>query len=380
MNQHKTSPKVRRKLLLSRALSVWPFLVWFFVSLLAIWAYRNSNRTMAFTGRVEQETLVISSSTDAVVTALEVEAGEIVSPGQLLVQLDNPNIDLEIEELTIEIQQDHRERERRYLEARHRLITQSQDLQIRQSEDQALLGVLGEEDNLLEDLYSRRIISRDNYVTNLATVETLRSSLEIYPGLIEELEQELNLLESSKSIWDIDNLAALVDSDKRLQLLRDQKSDLEVRAVRPGAVSEIFINPGETALAGTPILKLVLEGATRIVAFIPESESTPPNPDDSLFMTTQSLNGTWLTATVTHLAPNVTMVPDQLSPLPDKLITGRYCYLELAEPARLVSGESVALSRRKPGFFDFLNKWKDIDRLSVANTSPAEVDPRASSE
>ena len=61
------------------------------------------------------------------------------------------------------------------------------------------------------------------------------------------------------------------------------------------------------------------------------------------------------------------MIPDRVSALPGRMLTGRYCYLSPLEDVPLIDGESVLIMRERPGFFDFLKKLKDVDTLASAN-------------
>ncbi len=369
MTDEEIKSQIQKKLFVSRVLSIWPLLVWVGVIVIAIWGHHNSQKKHSFIGRVVQDTLIISAVEDAIITSINVRPGQSVINGSLLGKLDTTNIDLLIEELTIEILQDHRERERRYIEARHRLIEQQQNLLLRQTEDQALLRVLEEEDILLSDLHSKHLIERKLYVNNLASVETLRSSIEKYPILITEISEEMYLLEQTKSIWNIDDLDQLIESDERLKLLNRQKEAMILTAKDKGTISQVFAHQGETVLAGKPIISLVLSTEPRITAFIPEATLELPMNGDTLYVTTMTQKGNWLPSRVTQLAPDVVMVPDQASPLPGKMITGRYCYLELIQTAALVNGESVLVTRKKPGILNFLNTWKDEDSVAMSQST-----------
>ncbi|EDY80644.1 hypothetical protein VDG1235_260 [Verrucomicrobiia bacterium DG1235] len=351
-----------------RIFSYWPFVVWASVACLAVWGYLNTQNQHRYVGRVALDELIVAPLEDARVEAVFLEVGQRVSANDLLAQLDTSAIESEIDALVIDIKQEHRERERRYIEARHRLLEQRQKLVLAQKEDAARLKVLEEEYANLEKVYDRKLISQTLYFDTLEKVESLRSSIESYPGFLTEVEEELERLESSISVWDIGMGEALVDDDERIRFLNRRKGELTLRASDEAIVSEILVRPGEVVLSGDPILKLVLDGPSRVVGFIPESESQYPSLGDVMYVSSSSTGGKWLQAKVTGLAPNVVMVPDQVSPLPGKMVSGRYCYLELPEAIQLVGGETALIADKPPGFGSFLKHFKDVDTLSVSES------------
>ena len=360
---------MRRKVFVRRIVATWPFWIWASVAVIAFWGYQNTREEFKFAGRVQKETVLVASPDDSRVAEVAVLAGQSIKSGTTLAKLDTSRIDLQLEELKLEIQQEHRERERRYLEARQRLVEQRQDLVLRQTKDEALLKVLGDEQALLQDLNARRLIERAPYVDTLATAETLRSALQTYPSLLEEVEFEMAQLEASRAIWDIEDPQLLIQQDDRIALLKRQREAMALVSERSGIVSEVLKKPGEIVQMGEPVIRLVLDSEPIIVGFIPETTIEIPQRGDHLQVTTPTLRGKWITVNVTEVAPNIVTIPDRVSSLPGRIISGRYCYLTPLQAVPLLDGESVLIRRERPGFFNFLKKLKDVD--AFASAAPA---------
>lgn len=367
------SQSFRRKIWFYRIFSWWPLLVWLGVACLAVWGYLNTQKEHRFVGRVVSETIVVASLEDARVAKVELKVGQRVVAGDVLVQLDTASIDSEIQELGIEIKQEHRERERRYVEARHRLLEQRQKLTLAQNEARARLKVLETENESLEKLREQRLVSQGVYFDTLEEVEALRSSLASFPTFLGEVEEELQRLEASVSVWDIADSGDLLKSDERIQFLEQKRNLQTLRAPRSAIVSEVLVKTGEVALAGETIVRLSLPGSNQVVGFVPESELAYPEKGEVLYVSSLSTGGDWREARVSALAPEVVMVPDQVSPLPGRMISGRYCYLEMVNPLAMLSGETVMIALDRPGLGNFLKRFRDVDSVTASSEPESKL-------
>lgn len=343
----------------------WPFLIWLGACGLALALYFHGGRMSGISGVVMSNRQTLAPIEAGTLKAVYARVGDHVKKGRLLAEMDTSLLDAE---MTVERLQAQRQFAQVVMQAEEAL----HDARIRQAEAAGEMAVLEEEVARLEPLVARHLVDAQTLARAKSRLEALRRSAELYPALIETLEKELaeskarqlaleDFLHDERGESDHTE-AALSENDMggRLGLLRLRRERYRMYADFDGEVSRVFHSPGETVLAGDPILIVVGRNVTGAEGFIPESTIADVRPGMTVFVTTTARLTESVQGRVVAITPDVMTLPGLANPIPQRTLRGRRVVVEFEEPAPFVPGESVIIQFEKP----FITRW--LTRLSRA--------------
>lgn len=184
----------------------------------------------------------VSPTEGGVVTEKAVEEGARVKKGDVLVRLQNPNLDLEILNAESELAEKQNilrntqiTMEQDQLTNRNEALTLEQDVVAKRRAYQHQ-----------ETLYKERLVSRDDY---LKAKEDYELAVKKEQLIKQRLKKEAQLRRSQTEQLE-DNLASM---QRNVQLVRERKGRLEVRAAIDGEVGLLDVSLGQSVAAGAKL-------------------------------------------------------------------------------------------------------------------------------
>ena len=340
----------------------WPFWVWLAAGCLALALYFQGGRMGGVPGVVMSNRQTLAPIEAATLKAVYVQVGDQVRKGQLLAEMDSSLLDAEMmmERLQAQLQ---------FAQAVSRAEQALYDARIRQAEAAGEMAVLQEEVARLQPLVARQLVDAQTLARAKSRLEALQRALELYPTLIESLEKEWaenkkrqKALESvlqdagvEGSEWPSDVGAEALEN--RLNLLQRRRERYRMYADFDGEVSRIFHSPGETVLAGDPILVVVGLEIAGAEGFIPESTMADVRPGMPAYVATTARLGPSIQGRVVAVTPDVMALPGRANPLPQRTLRGRRLVVRFEEPSPFVPGESVIIQFDKPLIARLLKHW-----------------------
>lgn len=339
-----------------------------------LWLQTQDPSTYRFSGLVEAETETVGPVENARILSVEVQVGQRVKPGDVLVRLD-PS-DRAVEQAMNEARlKDYEQGALRYAQGadRYRQTLQESERRARQTlreasvaleaekmnraRDEAELQGLKAEIARLQPLVDRRLVSETELSSLRPKAQALQQAVAQYAPLIEALQQQRD--QASADLQEVQKRLAAASSegsaaDPILVSLRQAaesyrqaaaKDPAVLLASRAGLVSRVLRQPGDVVVAGEPIVRVAAAGSLYITGLLTQRQLEGVSVGDKLRVT-RTANGRQaaLTAQVELVEPEVMDLLDPFNPVPRYPVRGRRVRLRvLDENNTLVPGETVSL-------------------------------------
>jgi HlyD family secretion protein len=221
------------------------------VAAASVWAFklRKRDEGLRLSGSIEARDVQVGSLVGGRVTAVHVDEGATVAPGQPLVTLEPDLLDLQI-----------REQESRVTQVRARLALaiegprQEQVARARVDYENA-----EKERRRLEALMKERIVPRQTY--DDAATEA-RTKLEV----LRELERGNRPQEVEAA------RAAVAEAEHHLDYLRRQRQETVVKAPVAGLIQSFDLRPGDLVAPNAPVATLLEPDQLWVRVFVPETK------------------------------------------------------------------------------------------------------------
>lgn len=376
----RTSKKIPNRLPLRlRLRSGWPALIWVAAALVCIpLLLRKSNWQMAerIHGVVGRETIVIAPEETARVLRILVGAGQTVTNGQPLVEMDTVSIEHELAETLLDayrtahsinqqqtnMRDDVARRGERVAEAEKDL----EECRMDQSAEKAELNLLGEIQAQRDEMRADGLLDDRGWREYQPRMVELKERIDKRETLLRLYEQQL--AEARK--WHEEAVTALkrfeednADSDYAGTMLARIEEETKryrdsyiLRSPAIGVISEVRSEEGEVVRADDTVLRVVPTSLSTVVALVPEELSTQIQP----------MQRVWVTALNDVQAPGRSHLPAVVESLSNEIrteaalvnMTGRLipmrsrrAILRLDHPEKsgLIAGEVVEVQLTAPG-------------------------------
>ena len=347
-----------------------------------------------FNGLVEAESENVGPIETARILSVEVQPGQRVNIGDVLVRLDPADraMDLAMNEARLK---DYEQSVLRYEQdiERHRQNLQDSERRCRQTVREAAVALETEKMNRARDaaelagykaelarlqpLVDKHLLSETELSRLRPAAEALTQSIAQYDPLIDALEKQHGL-----ALGDLEEVKTLQAeaakkgsaSDPILAAMRQAaeacrqasvKDHTVLRATRGGVVSRVLRQSGDVAIAGEPVVRISTSNALRITGMLMQRQLLGLAVGDVLRVTRTVTGGQMtLTAQVETIEPEVMDLLDPLNPVPRFPLRGCHVRLRVIEENNgLVPGETVLLEagRRE----SWLEGVKRICRLNT---------------
>lgn len=318
-----------------------------------------------FLGLVEAEAETVGAIGTVRILSVEVQPGQRVEPGDVLVRLDpaGPALDLAVQEARLQDYEQSAARYRQTLqesERRCRQIVQESSValeleRMNRARDEAELSGLKAELSRLQPLVDKRLVSEIELSTLRPKLVALEQTVKRYEPLIQALE--LRHHQALSDLNDVHGLMANADATAAVPSMRTARDSAHgepsvLRASRAGIVSRIQYQAGDVVVGGEAIVRVTAEHSRYVTGMMTLMQVRQVSLGDRLWLIRQAdPDGPPLTAEVESIDPEIMDLLDPFNPSPRFPIRGRRIRLRVVEEdAGLVPGETVVLSLRPAGF------------------------------
>jgi multidrug resistance efflux pump len=341
-----------------------------------------------FSGLVESESETVGPVETARIVSIDVQPGQRVNTGDVLVRLDPADraLDLAMQETRlldyqqsllqneqdlVRYKQTLQESERRSSQVVLAAAVALETETLSSARDEAELAGLRAEIMRLQPLIDKRLVSEIELSSLRPKAQALEQTVKQYAPLIAALqkrhEQAVRDLEAVRSLLAATESAprtdAALESLQRVtqtfrQVAKSEPSVL--RASRSGIVSHIQRQAGDVVLAGEPVVRVASSNSMYISGLLRQSQFASLSVGDKVKVLRLSGGAQIaLTAQVETIDPEVMDLLEPFNPAPRFPTRGRHVRLRILEANNtLVPGETVSMRAIRQG------SWLDSVRLT----------------
>ena len=341
---------------------------------LFLWLQTQDPAAYRFNGLVESESETVGPVDTARILAIDVQPGQRVAAGDVLVRLDASDraLDLAMNEARLK---DYEQGVLRYEQgaARYRQSLQESERRSRQAVQEAAVALETEKMNRARDtaeiaglraeiarlqpLVDRRLVSETELSRLRPQAQALEQALAQYAPLIAALQRrheqaladlaEVQALQTAAAAegTPTDPITASMRQAAETCRQASAKDPAVLRASRSGIVSRVLRQPGDVVAAGEPVVRVASSSSLYITGLLIQRQLDGLSVGDKLRVT-RATDGkpAPLTAQVESIEPEVMDLLDPFNPAPRYPVRGRRVRLRvLDENNTLVPGETVTL-------------------------------------
>ena len=339
-----------------------------------LWFQTQDRMACRFNGLVEVESETVGSVETARILSVDVQIGQRVNVGDVLVRLDSADraLDLAMNEARLK---DYEQGLLRYEQgaARYRQTLQESERRSSQTVQEASVALEIEKMNCARDvaelaglqaeiarlqpLVDRRLVSETELSSLRPKAQALEQAVARYSPLINALEkqheQALKDLEAVKALQTAtaaegspaDPIAIAMRQATEACRQAAVKDPAVLLASRSGVVSRVLRQPGDVVVAGEPVVRVASSSSLYITGLLTQRQIEGLKVGDKLQVTRAAAGSpVKLTAQVETIDPEVMDLLEPFNPVPRFPLRGRRVRLRvLDENNTLVPGETVAL-------------------------------------
>ncbi len=343
-------------------------IMWVSVALVVFALWHDVGGRALAPALIDVHSSTVSAPAGAAVKAVYVRPGEVVAAGDVLLELDPAEIDLELSVARAEI-----ERTRLQVIARAAGIKdQDFELGVRLAVEQekaslaltSLMASIHQDErelSTLDELVARneKLVAQklqsaqtlDELALRRATLRQRVSEAEAERVAAERIEAAAStrLREWRKSHSDDTALtapdqAAVVAQEARLHEAEWRRERLVLRSPTAGTVATLSVAKGDVVSAGQAVAVVVDVAVVGATAWVGEDVATRVAVGDSAILRSRDGRGLILRGTVTALGGGVLEMPTRLRQLPSEAAFGRAVYIALSPSSPVPSSSSSSSS------------------------------------
>lgn len=325
-----------------------------------------------FLGVVEAEAETVGAVGTVRILAIEVQPGQRVQPGDVLVRLDpaGPALDLavqkarllDLEQGTIRYRQALQESERRTRQIIREAAVAIEAARMNRIRDEAELSALRAELARLQPLVDQRLVRETELSSLRPRIAALEQIVNRYEPLMNTLQQRHDqALDDLRDVRELLDEADEADLVPAAEVFRQATLPLReglgveptvLRASRAGVVSRIQYQAGDVVVGGAAIVRIAAEHSRYITGMLGLDQVQAVSVGDVVHVyrkTSPSRHP--FQAVVDSMDPEIMDMLEPFNPAPRFPVRGRRIRLRVVGPATaLIPGETVVLRFPSPAF------------------------------
>lgn len=347
-----------------RARRVAPWIAWgvVLVAVLALSPGVGTVGVMAASAEVRQATIVAPRT--ARVVRVAVRPGDTVRTGETLVQLDAGGADLELAVARAELERlrasvvareldvrgDDLESAARLAQEAERAAVDLAALGSEEKRDRAELAQLDELIARQEHLVEQKLASAEQRDTLKLQRSSLAQRVQEYTKLLKAARDHEQAARERLRTWRAarekagpgglpleervaPERAEVAAQEERVRQLELAREALTLTAPLAGRVAEVLVGEGDTARLEAPLLVLVDDHPTRVIAWVDERAARRVRVGDAASLWPSDRSGPARRGVVSALAPSIAELPLRFRPVPTQPAFGRAVFITLAAGA-----------------------------------------------
>lgn len=365
--------QVPLRIRLQRVMRIWFLLVILGLIPVFLWIQTRDASLYRFAGLVESESETVGSVQPARILSVEVQPGQRVDSGDVLVRLDPADRPLDLvmqetrladfehsvlryEQDVVRYKQTLQESERRCRQTVQEAAVELETAKMNGSFSEAELAALQAEIKRLQPLIDKRLVSEIEISSLRPKAQALEKTVARYAPLIETLQKRYDqatndqqevraLCASAEKTSSADPLKESVRQVTQTYKQAVKNEPFVLRASRAGIVSRVQRQAGDVVVAGEPIVRVASASSMHITGLLTQRQLAGLALGDKLEVIRLGGGNTKpLTAQVEAFDPEVMDLIDPFNPVPRFPMRGRRVRLRVLEADEtLVPGEAVTL-------------------------------------
>ena len=230
------------------------------------------------------------------------------------------------------------------------------EIKVNLASDRILLGDLNSELKISRQLLEQDVIKPYELEKAKVQYEALSKKIEENEVLLEQANENLTQAKqrqnefiqrqpfnpSVDSALDIIRKAVKVQ-EKLIEELLIKPVPMTLTATLDGIVSHIYYGAGDAVLAGEPIITIAESEPAEIVAYASEQQASTIKEKMKVQLIKNNYPAQIATSRVTHLGPNVELMPERLWRNPNVPQWGRPILIKIPNGLKLIPGEMVGI-------------------------------------
>lgn len=343
-SQHKVStPLAIRARMLRR--TILPLAVWIIAVSVAFYLARYEGGGITAVGSLEPGNVNVAPVVDGVVESIPVDLFDEVQRGQTIALMDDSLLksellvaDAELSRLRAELVATKNRLEQESETARIDRLNELRRFQVdselarldyldrivvQETEKinlQRLETLIQMQENLVEDNILDKMTLKDTrlqYQALKTRLEENREAIKLAQNMQKQRLQRMETRNDLEIDFNQDDLLSPFTEAVNVQAaliaqLKQQRASLVITSPIEGKVSQFYHRPGETVLAGDPILSITDEKGTRVVAYVEQTAVDKISEGGKVEVTSSGRQGTRLVAEVQKISPGIVQLPQHL--------------------------------------------------------------------
>lgn len=298
-----------------------------------------------FLGIAQTDELVINFQSDTEINQVLVTSGQQVSQGEVLMEVDHPQLSARIVQLESQIQE-YRASSRKSDNENAALVVQLE------AQKKARASELNLEINqLTSQLELNKELNKELKSIPQSTGGTTQNPVELR---IESLKEELKLSNQSFQAQ-IDQLRAANDTGSNpveilinnlmgeLALLREEQEQQRVTAPIDGIVGSVNFSAGEIVSSFTPIMTITSKTPSFVVGYIHENSAQSIDAGDVVEVVREGTREAAIAGDVVGVGSRIVEYPIRLRKNPEIPVWGREVQIKIPEENGLLLGEKLII-------------------------------------
>lgn len=347
MSELSGDPRKHPAVVGSRLRARWPLLMWGLAVVVFLLLLNHLQGGITLSGVVMKDRVTIQAPFDGRIERWEVKAGDTVSEGQMLGNMDEGQARAGLRAEEARWAED---RDRRHLDdQRLRLQVSQTRLQasVDAAEQRQLMQAAEAEGHQVQAEIERLEPLVERRLTDPADLADLRMRRDRLQAEQEGASLVLASLQELSQWATAQEQAIQPPTEvRREDVVAEytwQISQCKLTAPRAGRIGPVLAEAGQSVLAGTPLLEVVSPVSSRVLAFLPEARARDVQPGMRFTITSSRTPGIEGEGAVVEVLADIVGLETGTTLMPRQVTRGRYVMLELVEGKGLLPGESVIL-------------------------------------
>lgn len=355
------------------------YLVWLLVFIILIAMFFNyRSESTQFYGIADTREIIVNSEHPVELKKIHVVAGQVINKGELLVELNRPDLTMRINEITHQIEDNRAQNivttaalrsqiaefKGQRASRTNEITYQIKELQAQYNINKKLTAELGSVKQDEEKVYEAGI---DNPLK--FRIEGLQKELELAVNplqiTISMLEKELKRLENPFKVL-------LEELGKELDLLLKEKNNLYVFAQLNGIIGSVNFKEGEKISPFMPILTLHAKSPSYVQGFIHENAYNRIAIGNKTEIVSLADSSNSIQGEVVGVGSRIVEFPERLRKSPDVLVWGREVLIKIPEDNNFLLGEKVLVSSTESRNQSSLARFENISSVEETHAKKVE--------
>jgi len=359
----------------------WLYLSWVLAVLVIVtMSFDGKADAPNFQGIADTREVVVNSESAVEIKQFHVLPGQVVRSGDLLVELNRPELLMKINEISHELEE---------VKSRHTMNAEEKKSRIRQLQAEEA-SKTSEIDYKIRQLRSRHDLNQEltTELPSLRQPENLPGKNTVHSPIaleIESLKKESELLRNrikTEVTWFQAALSSPENAlsiraqslEKELTLLRREQEELLIYSQINGVIGSVHFRAGEKASPFAPILTLYTKAPSYVRGFIHENLYNQVAVGEKVIVSSLAGKHTVMPGEVIGVGSRIVSYPERLKKRPEIQVWGREVQVRIPEENSFLLGEKVIIQSARSKEQSYWAKMKALWETRISDAADLKSD------